>query len=89
MINPKGKKLEKLLFGIFDEAIQNRGIILVAIALVIVDRVSTGDPIEVLENSRTAKVFARSQDKLDESLPEDAPDWITSSYQSLVSTCTE
>jgi len=23
MINPKGKKLEKLLFGIFDEAIQN------------------------------------------------------------------
>lgn len=71
------------LFGVI------RGIILVAIALVIVDRVSTGDPIAVLENSRTAKVFARSQDKLDESLPEDAPGWITSRYQSLVSTCTE
>ncbi|AVW91582.1 CvpA family protein [Celeribacter baekdonensis] len=71
------------LFGVI------RGIILVAIALVIFDRVSTGDPIDVLENSRTVKVFARSQDKLDESLPEDAPDWITSRYQSLVSTCTE
>ena len=71
------------LFGVL------RGIILVAIALVIVDRVSTGDPIAVLEDSRTAKVFARSQDRLDENLPSDAPGWITERYESLVSTCTE
>lgn len=70
------------LFGVL------RGIILVAIALVIVDRVSTGDPIEILEKSRTAKIFARSQDKLNESLPDDAPGWITQRYESLVSTCT-
>ena len=71
------------LFGVL------RGIVLVAIALVVVDRVSTGDPIEVLENSRTAKVFARSQDKIDESLPDDAPDGITQRYEALVSTCTQ
>ena len=71
------------LFGVL------RGIILVAIALVIVDRVSTGDPIAVLEDSRTAKVFARSQDRLDDNLPSDAPGWITERYEALVSTCTQ
>nr|WP_319250412.1 CvpA family protein [uncultured Celeribacter sp.] len=71
------------LFGVL------RGIILVAVALVIVDRVATGDPIEVLENSRTAKVFARSADKLDDSLPDDAPGWITARYEALVNSCTE
>ncbi|WP_439104656.1 CvpA family protein [Celeribacter marinus] len=71
------------LFGVI------RGIILVAIALVIVDRVTTGDPIEMLENSRTSKVFARSQERLESSLPNDAPGWITQRYESLVSTCSE
>lgn len=71
------------LFGVL------RGIILVAIALVVVDRISTGDPIAVLEDSRTAKIFARSQDRLDENLPSDAPGWITERYETLVSTCTE
>lgn len=69
------------LFGVL------RGIVLVAIALVIVDRVST-DPLPVLENSRTANIFARSQDRLDENLPENAPGWITERYETLVSTCT-
>lgn len=71
------------LFGVL------RGVILVAIALVVIDRVSTGDPIDVLEKSRTAKVFARSQDKLDESLPDEAPGWITARYETLVSTCSQ
>jgi membrane protein required for colicin V production len=66
-----------------------RGILLVAIALVIVDRISTGDRIAVLEDSRTVKVFDRSQSRLDDSIPENAPGWITSRYESLVSTCTE
>ena len=66
-----------------------RGIALVAIALVIVDRISTGDRIAVLEDSRTVKVFDRSQSRIDESIPEDAPGWITQRYESLVSVCTE
>ncbi|GAA3871358.1 CvpA family protein [Celeribacter arenosi] len=71
------------LFGVF------RGIILVAIALVVEDRISTGDRMAILENSRTVKVFDRSQQRIDESLPDDAPGWITQRYESLVSTCTE
>jgi membrane protein required for colicin V production len=71
------------LFGVV------RGVILVAIALVIVDRISTGDRIAVLEDSRTAKVFDRSQGRIDDSIPEDAPGWITQRYESLVSVCTE
>ncbi|MBU2935708.1 MULTISPECIES: CvpA family protein [Pacificibacter] len=66
-----------------------RGILLVAIALVIVDRVSTGDRIAVLEDSRTVKVFDRSQSRIDESIPADAPGWITQRYEGLVGICTE
>jgi membrane protein required for colicin V production len=66
-----------------------RGVILVAIALVIVDRISTGDRIAVLEDSRTAKIFDRSQGRIDETIPADAPGWITQRYESLVSVCTE
>jgi membrane protein required for colicin V production len=66
-----------------------RGIVLVAIALVIVDRISTGDRIAVLEDSRTVKVFDRSQSKINDSIPADAPDWITQRYEGLVSSCTE
>lgn len=66
-----------------------RGVILVAIALVVVDRVTTGDPIEMLENSRTAKVFARSQERLESNLPDDAPGWITQRYEALVGSCTQ
>ncbi|RPE71126.1 membrane protein required for colicin V production [Pacificibacter maritimus] len=71
------------LFGVI------RGVVLVAITLVIVDRISTGDRIAVLEDSRTVKVFDRSQSRLDESIPEDAPGWITARYEGLVSICTE
>lgn len=71
------------LFGVI------RGIILVAIALVVEDRISNGaERMQILEDSRTVRVFDRSQSKIDESLPEDAPGWITQRYEALVSTCT-
>jgi len=65
-----------------------RGILLVAIALVVYDRVMVSDTIAMVDDSRTAKVFARTQDKINESIPEDAPGWITARYEALVSTCT-
>ncbi|SLN29973.1 Colicin V production protein [Aquimixticola soesokkakensis] len=66
-----------------------RGIILVAVAMVVYDRVVLSDSIPVVDNSRTAKVFARSSLALDEQMPEDAPGWIVARYESLVSTCTQ
>ena len=65
-----------------------RGILLVAIALVVYDRVMVSDAVPMVDNSRTAKIFARTQTKIDEQIPEDAPGWIVSRYETLVSSCT-
>jgi membrane protein required for colicin V production len=65
-----------------------RGILLVAIALVIYDRVIITESVPMVDNSRTAKVFARTSGKIDEQIPEDAPGWIVERYETLVSTCT-
>ncbi|MEC7762868.1 MAG: CvpA family protein [Pseudomonadota bacterium] len=65
-----------------------RGILLVAIALIVYDNVVTSDTVAAVDNSRTAKVFARSTDNLNEQIPDDAPGWIVARYEELVSTCT-
>ena len=65
-----------------------RGVLLVAVAFVVYDRVAVTDPIPAVENSRTANVFARSEESINESLPEDAPGWVVQRYESLVSVCT-
>lgn len=65
-----------------------RAILLVAVALIVYDNVVTADTIAAVDNSRTAKVFARSKDNLNEQIPEDAPGWIVARYEELVSTCT-
>ncbi|MAM61164.1 CvpA family protein [Maritimibacter sp. UBA3975] len=65
-----------------------RGILLVAVALIVYDNVVTADTIDAVDNSRTAKVFARSTDNLNEQIPDDAPGWIVARYEELVSTCT-
>lgn len=69
------------LFGVL------RGVLLVAIALVVYDRVVTADTVEMVDNSRTAKVFERMQDRINDQIPEDAPGWIVSRYEALVATC--
>ncbi|WP_424942871.1 CvpA family protein [Aliiroseovarius crassostreae] len=65
-----------------------RGLLLVAIALVVYDRVVTTDTIPMVDDSRTAKIFARTQDKINEQIPEDAPGWIVERYEALVGSCT-
>lgn len=66
-----------------------RGLLLVAIALVIYDRVIITESMPMVDDSRTAKVFARTSARIDEQIPEDAPGWIVGRYETLVSTCTE
>jgi membrane protein required for colicin V production len=65
-----------------------RGILLVAVALIVYDNVVTADTIAAVDNSRSAKIFARTTDNLDNQIPEDAPGWIVARYEELVSTCT-
>ncbi|MCI2398674.1 CvpA family protein [Aliiroseovarius subalbicans] len=64
-----------------------RGVLLVAIALVIYDRVVTTDTIPMVDDSRTAKVFARTQDRINDQIPADAPGWIVERYEALVGAC--
>ena len=64
-----------------------RGILLVVIALVIYDRVVTSDPIAIVDNSRTVQIFSGSQDRVNDAIPEDAPQWIVARYEELINAC--
>lgn len=64
-----------------------RGLLLVAVALVVYDRVVVNDSIPMVDDSRTAKIFRRSQESIDEQIPEDAPGWIVKRYEQLVGDC--
>lgn len=69
------------LFGVL------RGMVLVAIALVVYDRVILNETIPVVDDSRTVEIFATVQDRLNNALPESAPKWITDRYEALVGSC--
>ena len=69
------------LFGVL------RGLLLVAIALVVYDRVVLSEPIAMIDDSRSNKIFAAAQDALNDSIPEDTPEWIAARYEQLVGSC--
>ncbi len=69
------------LFGVV------RGALLVAIAFFVYERVIVSDPIPMVDDSRTAVVFAQISDAVDEQMPEDAPGWIVQRYQDLIGKC--
>lgn len=64
-----------------------RGAILVAIAYVIYERVVVTDPIPMVDDSRTAVVFAQVSDAIDEQIPTDAPQWFEKQYDALMGQC--
>lgn len=69
------------LFGVL------RGILLVAIAFFVYETAITSQDIEVVDNSRSAKVFGRLTGSISERDPEQALGWITQQYEQLVSSC--
>ena len=64
-----------------------RGILLVAVALVVYDRVAATSSVAVVDQSRTAAAFASLQDAINEQVPDDAPSWIVARYELLVGAC--
>lgn len=64
-----------------------RGVLLVAIALLVYDRAVASDSVPMVDNSRSAKVFASFQTGIDSAIPEDAPAWIVARYEQLVGSC--
>jgi membrane protein required for colicin V production len=69
------------LFGIA------RGILLVAIALLVFDRAVPAGSVEQVEQSRSASVFAQLSGNLNEAVPDDAPNWLVQKYEDLVANC--
>jgi membrane protein required for colicin V production len=65
-----------------------RGVLLVAIAFIVYDRVMTSQDVAMVENSRSAQVFERMRSQMDEQIPADAPGWIVSRYEQMVTACT-
>jgi len=64
-----------------------RGILLVGIAFFVYDTVMTGQDFTVVDESRSAKVFSRMTDSIEERDPEQALGWITRQYEGLVGSC--
>ncbi|HMO72036.1 MAG TPA: CvpA family protein [Paracoccaceae bacterium] len=69
------------LFGVL------RGILLVAVAFIVYDRAVAANTIPMVDNSRSAKVFASFQGNIDETIPEDAPGWIVARSEDLTTAC--
>ncbi|MBK5945460.1 colicin V production CvpA [Rhodobacter veldkampii DSM 11550] len=64
-----------------------RGVVLVAVAFVVFDRVAVDGSFPIVDASRSAKVFSSVQGNMNAQIPEDAPGWIVSRYENLVSKC--
>jgi len=64
-----------------------RGILLVTIAFLVYDTVVTGETFSMVDESRSAQVFASMTGQLEEQNPEQALGWITGQYESLVGNC--
>ncbi len=64
-----------------------RGVLLIAVAFIVYDRVLSDQAIPMIDDSRTAKVFANFQANIDENIPTDAPGWIVGRYNELTNIC--
>jgi membrane protein required for colicin V production len=69
------------LFGVL------RGILLVAIAFFVYETVITSQQIPMVDDSRSARVFAKLTGKIEDGDPEQALGWITAQYEDLVGSC--
>ena len=65
-----------------------RGVLLVGIAFLVYDRALSSQAIAMVDDSRSAKVFASFQTAIDAAVPENAPNWIVARYQDLTAACT-
>jgi len=70
------------LFGVI------RGVLLVAVAFIVYDRAVAANTVPMVDNSRSARVFASFQSNIDQTIPTDAPGWIVKRYEALTNVCT-
>lgn len=64
-----------------------RGVLLVAIAFIVYDRVMVSQPLAIVDNSRSAQVLRSFTAEVGEQIPQDAPGWVVSRYEQMVRGC--
>jgi len=64
-----------------------RGVLLVGVAFLVYDRALSSNAVPMIDDSRSAKVFASFQASIDAAVPEDAPSWIVDRYNDLTAAC--
>jgi membrane protein required for colicin V production len=64
-----------------------RGILLVAVALLVFDRAVPAGNVPMVDNSRSRALFAQISTSLSENIPQDAPNWIVDRYEELTAGC--
>lgn len=69
------------LFGVL------RGILLVAVAYFVYETVITSQDIAMIDDSRSARVFSRLTERVEDRDPEAALGWVTAQYEQLVDIC--
>ena len=66
-----------------------RGIVLVAVALMVFERAVPPGTVAMVDNSRSAAVFSAAVEGIEQAIPEDAPQWVVGRYEELVAVCTQ
>jgi membrane protein required for colicin V production len=64
-----------------------RGVVLIAVAFFVYDKASLTNSVAMVDNSRSAKVYASVQDKITASVPENVPGLIIGRYNDLTKVC--
>lgn len=64
-----------------------RGVLLIAVAFLVYNRMVSDAAVPAVDDSRSALVFAALEAKLSAEVPSDAPGWIAARYNDLVGEC--
>ena len=64
-----------------------RGVLLIAVAFVVYNRLVSSEAIPMIDKSRSAVVFSSLESQLSARMPQDAPGWIAARYTELVGNC--
>jgi membrane protein required for colicin V production len=64
-----------------------RGVILVAIGFVVYTRVISTQPVPMIDNSESAKIFAQLEAQINQQIPAKAPVWVEDRYKEVMAKC--
>lgn len=64
-----------------------RGILVIAVALLVFQRAVPVGTVPMVDSSRSVALFAQVQTAITQNLPEDAPNWIVARYEELTASC--